>query len=496
MKLHKLALAACVLAAGSAHALTPAQIDTFRGDGSLKEIHIAGASALRLALGAAVQDICDAASFDVFFDSTAGSNHRAYSCLTSVAVGSYPVGTKLLVTKRDAGGSARGVTQLATNPPTPQEAILVTAAGATPCTPTGATLPLTIKTPSYLCTGTVNKASDAGISDVEPAMLQQTINRPDGVAAVDTSTLTVGSLVQGIFAPAVNNKLYFALQRAQFPAETAGKTIADIDTLPQPSLSTEFIRSVLTGQITGSTGGNKGWNVVVPASVDPQVSGKTVNICRRTEGSGTQAASNIYFANNPCGGALSGLTPSGVTGSSGGTTGTLSVRTGLTAVQEGASSGNVETCLATVDAAVVATDPTDNAAYGLAIIGRENDPVSTNKSYRFVKLDGVAPLRNEAKVGNYPMVYDATMQWNTAYVGADAAKLSFLTALRNNTGRSSALAALDVSTHEGVMALPGTYTGPYLTMQASSSASAAEKAFGSRVSRLAGNSCSPIRIIK
>jgi hypothetical protein len=45
------------------------------------------------------------------------------------------------------------------------------------------------------------------------------------------------------------------------------------------------------------------------------------------------------------------------------------------------------------------------------------------------------------------------------------------------------------------MALPGTYTGPYLTMQATTG-SAAEKAFGSRVSRTAGNSCSPIRIIK
>jgi len=492
MKLHKLALAACVLAAGSAHALTPAQIDTARGDGSLKEIHIAGASALRLALGAAIQDICTPASFDVFFDSAAGNNYRAYSCLTSVAVGGYPANTPLLVTKRDAGGSARGVTQLASN--TAQEAILVTAAGATACTAAaGGVSPATnIKVPGFLCTGLVSKVSDAGISDVEPVLLQQNINRPDGTPAVDTSTLTVGALVQGIFAPAVNNKLYFALQRAQFPAETAGKTIADIDTLPQPSLSTEFIRSVLTGQITGSVGGNKGWNVVVPATVDSLVSGKTVNICRRAEGSGTQAAANAYFANNPCGGASGQITPSNVTGSTGGTSGTLSVRTGATAIFEGTSSGAVEGCLATVDAAVGGSAADDG--YGLAIIGRENDPVSTGKSYRFVKLDGIAPLRNEAKVGNYPMVYDATMQWNTAYVGADAAKLSFLTALRTNTGRSSALAALDASTHEGVMALPNTYTGPYLTMQVSGTA--AEKAFGSRVSRTAGNSCSPIRIVK
>jgi hypothetical protein len=47
-RFHMIAVAAAAVCASQAHALTPAQIEAARNAGTLKEIRIAGASALRL----------------------------------------------------------------------------------------------------------------------------------------------------------------------------------------------------------------------------------------------------------------------------------------------------------------------------------------------------------------------------------------------------------------------------------------------------------------
>ena len=108
MKVRYIALAALAAAAGSAHALTPAQIDAARTAGTLKEVYVAGASAQRLFLGAWFQQQCKPATFDVFFNGTGpapvGSSHRAYSCELKKTVGNWATGTPVLFVKRDAGG--------------------------------------------------------------------------------------------------------------------------------------------------------------------------------------------------------------------------------------------------------------------------------------------------------------------------------------------------------------------------------------------------------
>jgi hypothetical protein len=495
-KLQALALAVHLLAGGASHALTPSQVDSHRVFGSLKHINVVAPRPLGIVFASALQDVCDPATFDVF--TLDGAFQRvAYSCLLAVDVGwgsGYPAGTPLLVTMQNLDHFSDAVVAagLRQQPPAQRDALVVTAS-ATPCTKIdeGQSPALRVDVAGYLCPAWRPMTVDVGIFDVEPSLLLQSINRPDHLLDVGTGTLTGGPLVQRIYGVAVNNKLYFALQRAQFPAATAGKTLADIDALPQPSLPTQFVRSALTGQITGSVNGNKGWNVVVPNDVDPRVSGKTVNVCRSTEGGGLQAASNIYFANNPCGGASQGLPPSGVTGSTGGTTGTLSVRTGLTAISESTGSAVVEGCLATVELATVG--PGDDQAYALGILARENDPNAPWKSFRFVKLDGVAPTLGEAKVGNYPFVFEATMNWDAALVAADQQRHAFLNGLRVVAGKSSTL-ALHSRLEEGFMAAPSSYAGAYLTMQAVGGS--ADRKFASRVSRYPSNSCSPIRIVK
>ena len=510
MKLKLIALAAALCTVGSAHALDPAATAA-----ATQKIYVSGASALRLSFGAYIQEICAPSTFDVFFDdagtvgdgiptSADGVNSRAYSCTLAVPVGNYLTGSDVVVYKRDQGGSGQGVTPILV--PAAASRMDVTAAGcvrniALPAAPAPAT---DIQIPSYLCSSVdATAVPDGGISDVEPALLQQAVNRQTGVAALAIpATVNFGSVVQGIFGVAVNKKLYTRLQEAQnivpvdVPADQDTWTAADIASIP--SLSTEFVRAALTGGIVGNAAANRGWNLVVPAA--PVVAGKTINVCRRVEGSGTQAASNAFFALNPCqSGYNAALSPSGfaqpaATPAVAGVNGTLGVRATSTAYSEATSSGNVENCLGTtVESAVNPADATDNEAYGIAVLGRENNPRANggDKGYRYVKLDGVAPIRALAKAGDYQFVYEATLQWNTANAGLTADKIAFLTNLRSNIGKSASLAKADADTRQGVMAPPATYSGAYAALT-----NVDELAFGSRAGRANNNSCTPIRIIK
>lgn len=505
-KLHTLAAASMLALVGSAHALTPAAIDTARGDGSLKEVYLSGASALRLSLGAYIQEICNAGDFDVFFDSATGANHRAYSCTLKTSVGNWTAGTPVLVYKRDQGGSGQGV-----NPVAQQTPIAHMVVSAAACAATAAASPATdIQTPTFTCGTTASVVSDGGISDVEPVLLQNAVNLPTGtvpLTSAELGNLNVAPLAQGIFGVAVNKKLYRALQEAQgiigaggalvdVPANQNTWTAADIATIP--SLPVEFVRAMLTsGNLAGGfPNGNgasaplKGWNLVVPASVDANSKFKTLNVCRRGKGSGTQAASNAFFAQNPCNTGAAALTPLAANN--------VAVKVGSNAsaaagpsysVTEASSTGNVETCIGTT---VETAADFDGTGYGLGILGRENNPRANggDKGYRYVKLDGAAPTRLAAKNGDYGFVYESTMQFNTLKNSATSDIGKFLIAIRSNAGKPSALAAADIDTQNGLMSPPATYTGPYVSQTGDVAL------FGSRVSRQTNLSCTPLRITK
>jgi hypothetical protein len=526
-KLRIVAAAAAIAAAGSAHALTPAQIAAARAATTLKEIRIAGASALRLSVAAYMQEICDPTSFHVIWNSNAeGTNHRAYSCnLGGVGVGNYPAGTPVLVYKRDQGGSGQGVNPIATAADQTHMRVVNDATctaingGATPATDAAV--------PNYICTGTETTGikSDAGISDVEPALLQASVNlatfnqalpnpTPNVVplTSAQLATLNVGPLAQALFAVAVNKKAYRALQEAQgiiapggsildVPADQSLWTAATLASIP--SLPINFARSVFTGQAAG--GASRGWDAVIPnvpysldggvtfrPAVDANSNKKAVNICRRTEGSGTQAVSNAFFANNPCGAGVTAFTPSGVNFSVD-TEASVSalVESPSFRVQEASGAGGVENCLG-LDADTVVAAGTDNTAYAIGVLGREANPLraGTDRLYRYVRLDGAIPVRSEAKAGRYPFVYEATMQWNTSTLAGQTDKLAFLNALRNGFGSPNGLAAVDSDTQQGVMSPPSAYLGTY----AAATGNAA--LFGSRVGRIANNSCAPLRIVK
>jgi hypothetical protein len=525
-KLNLIAAAVALLAVGSAQALTPAEIAAARTAGTLKEIRIAGASALRLSVAAYMKEICGVSSFHVIWNSNAeATNHRAYSCNLGAAVGSYPAGTPVLVYKRDAGGSGQGVNPIAT---AADQTHMRVVNDATCTTINGGATPATdAAIPNYICTGTETAGikSDAGISDVEPGLLQATVNlatfdqslpnpTPNVIALNTTqlATLNVAPLAQALFAVAVNKKAYRALQEAQgiiapggalvdVPADQALWTPATLATIP--SLPINWARSAFTGQAAG--GAKRGWDAVIPnapysldggvtsrPAVDARANFKTVNVCRRVEGSGTQAASNAFFANNPCGTGGAAFAPANVNFSAD-TEGSLAatVESSGFRVQEASSAGGVENCLGN-DADAVTQAGTDNNAYAIAVLGREANPLRANadRRYRYVRLDGAIPVRGEAKAGRYPFVYEATMQWNTTTLAGQTEKIAFLTALRSGFGSPNGLAAVDSDTQQGVMSPPASYAGTY----ADATGNAA--LFGSRVGRVANNSCAPLRVVK
>ncbi|NDY93192.1 hypothetical protein [Ideonella livida] len=489
MQVRLIALAA-LASCGASHALTPAQIDAARAAGTLKEVYVAGASAQRLFVGAWFQEQCKPTTFDVFFNGTgaapSGSNHRAYSCELNKKVGNWAAGTKVLFVKRDQGGSTQGVVPVASG--AAQDFMAVDGT----CTATGKPSPATdILNAGFACNNVFSRLADAGVSDVEPALLNKPVNLLAPAVAVATTSLDVGTINQTVMAVAVNKKAYRALQEAQ-GLIGAGAALDD-DPAKQPSLPRTFVSAAFSGKLSGGTADRRGWNVVIPASVDADVENKQVNVCRRNVGSGTQASFNAEFLNNDCSNVAGNKLA--VLGQTTGTTNSTVVAPTTTAAalgtqwwNLGSGSGNVETCLgSTVENAA-------GTAYAIGVLSRENTPTptgtTTDKGYRFVKLDGIAPTRDNAKVGAYGFVYAATMQWNKTTL-TDTAVKSFLSQMRSNAGRAASLSIADVDTQEGVLAPPTTYSGPYAALT-----DAVTLKFASRVARNTSASCSPLAIVK
>lgn len=492
MKLRLIAVAAAALAGlSTAHAIP---VDQLAG---AEKIYIAGASALRLSIGAHVASICNN-DLDVYFSKAGaapakdGDDHRAYACTLKDALNGFAAGTKVVVYKRDLGGSGQGVAPIAvqgTSDARRLQAHLKIVNDAT-CVRTANASPVTdFQLPSYVCSTTESVVSHAGISDVEPNLLMQTVNLGSG-SAVDISALTSKPFVQALFGVIVNKSAYAALQKAQGLQQVDSPLLGGVPDASQkalfeaniPSVPSTFARSAFTSGATGLASSARGWNLLIDTVTDPKVVGKTVNVCRRAAGSGTQAASNAFFANNPCGQGF------GATSNVATATGTIGVKTNSIAVVENSSSGAVETCVgSTVENAVHATD---GKAYGIAVIGRENNPFANggDKAYRYVKLDGNAPSRANALTGAYPFVYESTIQWNSNTVAPGSTVEAFLNGIAT-AAKPASLLLVDADTQEGVMSPPSSY-GTRVSL------SSDELKFASRVARSAGNSCSVLKLNK
>ena len=488
MKLHQIAFAAAAALIGSqASALS---ITDTNASGTVK-VYASGASAVSNVLAGVFVQNC-ASSLDIYgskagvgnTDANTGDSYRVYSCtlkaeadLDTDLKGKGLGGRNVAMWKRDAGGSAYGVFPVALGQLSNDLVI-----SSTSCTATGSVASYAAgasrPTFSFTCTDVETvRAPEMGFSDVEPAFFTG-INVPDDLVATFGGGLSAGQLAalnivptfQTVFAVAVSNTLYTALQTAQATAGT-------------PSIPQNVAGSLFRGELSDPTNG-RGWHALGVAAPDSQV-----NICRRAPGSGTQAAANLQFSGFPCSAASVGE-PVRFDASDDPSNNVAGPFTGGSLnVFEGSSTGNVRDCLSNAN---------DQGAYAVGHVSREN---AETAKWKFVALDGVVPSRDNLKAGKYGYAVESTAQYlkslvtglkatvpgNPTQTALNTAKAGFIEGFSLAAGRPANLAKIATATQNGVAALPtkGTFGG-----------TGADGTFVSRVARVQGNNCTPLSVVK
>lgn len=482
MRLKTLSAAcALALAAPSAFALNPATT----GAATTVQIYMSGASAQISSIEGLFGTMCVPGTLDRYNSLEDASNIRGYSCTIAAGVSTL-AGKNVFVSYNAGGGSGNGVYPIAKQ--VDSGGAFNTAAGTrrqivSPGSCTGAAAPYTCGTAQH-----GDRYSDAGISDVEPAMFRFDLNKPAAFASTaledfEIGNLDVASQFQVIFGIAATNNLYEDLATAQGLSTGAGQV---------PSLSRTSLIALFSGSLSDPASG-LGWQAIfTPGTLpaNPAVTGP-VNIGRRVNGSGTQTAANAYFQAYGCS-PTANLAPADASGTN----------PGSIVIDEGSGTGNVITFLNGRNAA---------GEYAVGLVSKENAP-AVGSGWKHVAIDGVVPSRDNAKTGKYDYVYEQTMQWNTAYLdnfrtlpvgsggagyalpaGVTVADLkSFLSTFRSRSGNPVVLDSIASSAvKEGIAALGNFNEGYIFNDPALTTQGLANKKFVSRMTRN-GSSCQPL----
>jgi hypothetical protein len=420
-------------------------------------VYWAGASASTLSgQELAINNICTS-DVDLFYVPTGGGGATNNSPLNDwvVACVSNKAGLvgKVAIVKRDRGGSGVGVgpvqsgvpiSFLTVNNTTCPNAITPGVDGA----PT-----FTLATDLWGCSATYTTVAPAGIgtSDMEPDKFIG-INTPvvDGSPAPFINGAAFGGIATTgalAFNTPVTLTLRNALQASQFPVSSVcNPANADYNAIVpgpalradgpnseteacMPSLTTQEVNSILTGRIVL-------WSQLLDATgtAIAGLSGAT-QICRRVEGSGSQATVNAIVGSWPCDlnradNSINIVTPRNVASS------TLVLNS---------SSGNVASCLNTFN-----NSATNKLAIGLlSVEGRNND---NSSGWRFIKLDGVAPTLRNIHAGDYELWAQQSIQHSTT---ASAATIAAFNLLATGLNSPTALRALSAP---GATCATGTFS--------------------------------------
>jgi ABC-type phosphate transport system substrate-binding protein len=461
MKTNQLALAmTAVMALGghTAHAagLTPSDTPDI-------EITLSGATAQDNNVGLLFKEICVNNTLSEFRDGptgSAGSNHRAYFCqidgakVTGLSASNPKVLFHKTSTSNGVGGSGLGA-----NPVIAKQAVQVMSINngncVAPATPD----------PYYRCRITqsgdlTNKVPDAGVTDVNVELFTL-FNTPAGVAPVDpskTNLLTVKSGGALVFGAPVTLELYKALQTAQnVPQVDGGSEGADAAVVAanMPTLGKAQIADIMTGKYKtwadfGDANGMP--NLGVPTGTDPRI-----HICRRSDGSGTQATINAKILSAPC--TASNPAPAKFSNPVG------------PVVKLNAGSGDVDKCLVDFNDGTNTSgqNPGLIKAWAIGVQSTERNKNETLK-YRFTKIDGKVPSINAAAAtpaaSRYDVTVEVTYQWlKSGGPTGDMAKI--IEKVATEAGKPSIIATNNTGfTHKwgqgGYLALQADgYSGPF-----------------------------------
>ena len=268
MKLNQIAFAIATLAIGtSAHAAignATAQALVNDAVANSRVIYLSGASATQSGLQGISTALFQAGSSFRFANTTASSrDFEAVGGKLAAAAGTWAAGTNVVIVDRVKGGSVFGVDPVARA--TAIENLVVTDATCTGALGTSAA--------PFVCTTGAAIVSDAGISDVAPALFQSPINTEGETAA---PALTPAEMAE-FDAPGYSGPIY-----------ALGFGYAFSNNLPDFHLTHAAVNGLLSGNVFT-------WN-----GVDSSLPTEDVVVCRRVPGSGTQAVYNMYNNNYPC----------------------------------------------------------------------------------------------------------------------------------------------------------------------------------------------------
>lgn len=471
MKMKSLALAICAIGAGtaasSALAVSPARTTAAINAGNV--LYVTGATAATKTAYAAIRRICQTSGAGNTIDiykagsvvgdpgDTGFGNSFTYSCRLRAGL-TDPNGSAIPWSNQDvafvfgiSGGSFSSVLAMSTDTARQNPFVNLALAGCA-TTPAGTTTFGDAVYPG--CTANFRRRSQGGFSDVEAALFADLLSGVPGVTASDVEVSPTFSAQT--FGVAATEPLYRALQVAQgLPAGCrddnllTGAVVGANDRSPacQPSISRQAYASIVNNDPFSLT--RNDWSFLIPGNTSPVV------VCRRVSSSGTQASSNAFFLNTPCGrGPLTAgeRVPAGAADS---------LPPGYTVIENSGSS-DVRVCI--------------NSAtnLGVGVLSGENVPEANIDRYSFIKIDGVAinedaRNRQSAIDGRYEFAYELVLHTNKNPAVTPAVPGQILKTLAANLGDPS-LADLT-----GVFQVSaGGFTGPTV----------------SRATR-GGNSCAP-----
>lgn len=472
-KMKSLALACATVSLGLAAQHAAAAAPGACANPATIEVNLTGASAPQGILSNLITNLLNPGFTTVFSKAvgsvSAGTDYRAFCGTLLVDLNpTLPAGTSVRFLHRAKGGSLWGVNPVARNTPIANlsfaDADCVVNGSRFDCAEVGDDL--------AGAANVANRTPDFGVSDVEPRIFTIGLNLADAPTAVSTALDATEVAKLDV--------------RAGFQALIG---LVATDTLPATvNFTRANVAAILTGQVSR-------WNAGLGV-VGGTYTNDRVIIVRREPGSGTQAASNQYFLDQPC--ALGNVANSAAlnpnrqpVGSGAGTEVSpriINPAAGLgPIVIESSTSGEVRNALL---AARNGTNFKYQApsgiwyqvnfagntwgAIGVLGLDSQNNGVGigtvagSTMSFRQINgqpaagfgtgAQGAKAARDAAQVGAYDFVFENTFQTNTdneADAGFQQVKLPFINSFIAQIQKESILRNLADANESAVLAIPG-----------------------------------------
>lgn len=463
VKLMLSAAGVLALSAGRALALSPADIATAAGNGTLVTLYVSGSTATDTVLenlfklDDAAYRLCMPGSLDIYYyKSISGAiSQRALTCTAAFTSGSYITTgtTRIAVLKESAGESINGIVNVADATALPfinlVSGNLTTACNAVSAI--GATLPTGTGNYNLRDCGHVNGstastvslanfAPKAGISEVEPALFVGT----GGVTTSHDNAITRKRAALAVtLNPTVSVPLFTVLQRAYgYIGDTASEDATSVDKVP--SLPSGMLRAIFNGAsvLAANEMNVNGVKLSTRLSGFADSSGD-IYICRRGDTSGTMVSFKAHFLNQGC---------------------SRNVANNMTFVNPDSNSCKSSGCswgsahyADYVFAGSTAEDVRNcmdyNSSQGRMAVGidtTDSKPDTAGHRYRYIKLDGAEPTLKAVMEGRYRAFVESTFndKWiSTAVASADQALWD---AIYSRIGNRSVLVAANGNWRDAV----------------------------------------------